>query len=66
MKVEATTYPGWNKHPVFRCRKRDDFDEVVNWMRKNKVESFLLSSGSTGYIFQVTRRHEWFALRWLS
>ena len=64
-KVESTSYPGWNNFPVYQCKRTDDWHEVTTWMHKNKCDSFLLSSGSTGYVFQVRSNHEWFVLRWL-
>jgi hypothetical protein len=66
MKIEPTTYPGWNNYPVYRVKSYDDYVEICSWMNKNKVESFLLGTGSIGYIFQVRKNHEWFALRWLA
>lgn len=66
MKVVPTSYPGWNNYPSYLVRDYDDYIEVSKWMNKNKVESFLLSSGSNGYTFQVRKNHEWFALRWLA
>ena len=65
MKVEPTSYPGWNSHPVYQVRSSRDWIELCQWMYKNKVEHFLLSSGSTGYTFQVKENNEWFILRWL-
>ena len=64
-KVEKTSYPGWNNHPVYRCMKTDDWHEITSWMYKNGCDHFLLSSGSTGYVFQVRENHDWFLLRWL-
>ncbi len=64
MKVEKSSYPGWNKHPVYRCAKTDHWQEVTNWMYSNDCDPFLLSSGSTGYVFQVRANHAWFVLRW--
>ena len=55
-KVEKTSYPGWNK--------TEDWREVSSWMYENESDHFLLSSGSSGYVFQVRANHEWFALRW--
>jgi hypothetical protein len=66
MKVKPTTYPGWNTYPVYRVKSYDDMIEISKWMNKNKVDSFLLSSGVNGYTFQVRKNHEWFALRWLA
>jgi hypothetical protein len=64
--VERTTYPGWHTFPVYRCRSHDDYLEVSAWMRANEVESFMLSTSSSGeYIFQVKSNHEWFVLRWI-
>lgn len=64
IKVEKTNYPGWSKFPVYRCAKLDDYHEVVDWMYRNESDPFLLSSGSTGYVFQVRENHDWFLLRW--
>ena len=65
MKIESTTYPGWNNYPTYRVSAFQDWLDIIGWMRKNKVEYFLLSSGSTGYTFQVKENNEWFMLRWL-
>ena len=65
MKIESTSYPGWNNYPTYRVSTFKDWQELCFWMYKNKVEHFLLSSGSTGYIFQVKENNEWFTLRWL-
>jgi hypothetical protein len=65
MKIESTSYPGWNNHPTYRVSTFSEWKELCFWMYKNKVEHFLLSSGSTGYIFQVKKNNEWFTLRWL-
>ncbi len=64
MKVERTSYPGWAGHPTYLVRNFKDYEEVCLWMYKNKVEHFLLSSGSNGYTFQVRDKKEWFMLRW--
>lgn len=64
-KVEKTSYPGWNNFPVYQCAKTEDWREVSSWMYENESDHFLLSSGSSGYVFQVRANHEWFALRWL-
>jgi hypothetical protein len=65
MKVESVSYPGWGNHPSYRVPSYDDYIEISSWMYKFKVEHFLLSSGSTGYIFQVRKNRDWFALKWL-
>ena len=62
--AERSSYPGWNNHPVYRCKTTDAWYEVSSWCRENEVETFLLSSGSTGYEFQVRTFHAWFVLRW--
>lgn len=62
--VEKTSYPGWNKYPVYKCNKTDDWYEVSTWMHQNDCDPFLLSSGSTGYVFQVRDNHAYFVLRW--
>ena len=64
MKVLRWSYPGWNNYPVYVVKTYTDYDEITRWMRSNGVEHFLVSSGSTGYTFQVKHNHEWFALRW--
>ena len=64
-KVEKTSYPGWNNHPVYRCARTDDWREVRSWMCGNNCDHFLLSTGSTGYVFQVRNNYDWFLLRWL-
>lgn len=63
-QVERSTYPGWNNYPVYKCRYSDEHNEVYDWMRANGCEHFLLSSGGSGYVFQVKTNHEWFILRW--
>jgi hypothetical protein len=65
MKVEPTNYSGWNNYPTYRVRSFNDFVEISQWMGQNNVENFLLSSGSTGYTFQVKNNHDWFVLKWL-
>ena len=65
MKVEKTTYPGWNIHPVYRCDKINDWHEIAAWAFRNSCEPFLLSSGGTGYVFQIRKNYKWFVLRWL-
>ncbi len=65
MKVEKTSYAGWDNYPVYCCSKTDDWYEVSSWMHKNSCEPFLLSSGSNrGYVFQVRENIEWFLLKW--
>ncbi len=64
MKVEPTSYPGWAGHPTYRVSNFQDWLDIVGWMIQNKVEYFLLSSGSGGYTFQVRDKKEWFMLRW--
>lgn len=64
MKVESTSYPGWAGYPTYIVRTFQEWLDIYGWMRENKVEHFLLSSGSNGYIFQVRENKEWFALRW--
>ena len=65
MKIKSSGYAGWNNYPVYTVNAFKDWDEITRWMRANGVEHFLLSSGSTGYTFQVTHNHEWFVLRWM-
>lgn len=64
MKIERTSYPGWGNYPSYLVRNYDDYMEICRWMYHNKVEHFLLSSGSAGYTFQVRENKEWFALKW--
>ena len=65
MKVELCRYSGWNDYPSYRVRMFQDWLDIYDWMNKNDVEHFLLSSGGNGYEFQVKTNHEWFALKWL-
>ena len=65
MKIQRTSYPGWNNHPVYCVSTSEDWWELGQWMRQNSVEYFLLSSGSPGYTFQIRENHSWFALRWV-
>ena len=65
MKIQPTSYPGWNNYPTYRVGTSEDWWELCQWMRQNSVKYFLLSSGSPGYTFQVRENQEWFALRWL-
>lgn len=65
MKVESYRYPGWPDHPSYIVGTYKEYIEITDWMYKNKIDQFLLSSSSTGYIFQVRTNHEWFLLRWL-
>jgi hypothetical protein len=64
MKIERTSYPGWVGHPTYLVRTVENWWEIRQWMYKNKVEHFLLSSGSNGYTFQVRENKEWFMLKW--
>ena len=63
-KVEKKSYPGWDKFPVYCCKTTNDWKEVSSWMYENNCDPFLLSSGSTGYVFQVRENYAWFVLRW--
>lgn len=63
-KVEKTTYAGWDNYPVYSCRDMDDWSEISEWMYKNGCKPFLLSSGSSRYVFQVRENYDWFVLRW--
>lgn len=67
MKVESYAYTGWGNNPTctYRCRTTDAWYEVSSWMRQNEVEFFMLSSGSNGYIFEVSSLHDWFVLKWI-
>lgn len=62
--VKKTQYPGWYDYPVYSTSSYSEYQEICKWMNDNRVENFLLSSGSGGYIFQVKSNHEWFILRW--
>lgn len=62
--INKTTYPGWNKHPVYHIDKIAEYRLIEDWMYRNECDPFLLSSGSNGYTFQVRQNHEWFVLRW--
>lgn len=64
MKVYKTTYSGWNNYPTYIVSGFQDWLDIIGWMRENKVEHFLLSSGIHGYTFQVKSNAEWFALKW--
>jgi hypothetical protein len=64
MKIEKTSYPGWNRHPAYHVPTRNDYMEITRWMYENEIEHFLLSSGSNGYTFQVKDKHAHFALKW--
>lgn len=64
-KIEKSSYDGWNDFPVYNCNKTDLWHEVSFWMRENDCDHFLLSSSSSGYVFQVRKNHEWFLLKWL-
>ncbi len=64
MNIERTSYPGWVGHPTYLVRTFKDWEEICMWMYRNKVEHFLLSSGSNGYTFQVRDNKEWFMLKW--
>lgn len=66
MKIKSGRYPGWDNFPIYTVSNWKDYCELTMWMRGNGVEHFMLSSGSTGYTFQVKHNHEWFALRWLN
>lgn len=65
MKIQLTDFPGWNEFPVYHVWKWVEYNEILNWMNKNRVKYFLLSSGANGYTFQVKTNHEWFILKWL-
>ena len=65
--IRRSSYPGWNEiYPVFHARTYAEYQEVGQWMADNRVEAFLLQSGSSGYTFQVRSNIEWFLLRWSS
>jgi hypothetical protein len=62
--ITRIRYAGWNDYPVYHAKTYAEYQTVGQWMAENRVEEFLLSSGSTGYIFQVKSNIEWFILRW--
>jgi hypothetical protein len=62
--VERSSYPGWNNYPVYCCTTTNNWYEVSSWCHESGVETFLLSSGSNGYTFQVRSLHPLFVLRW--
>lgn len=62
--ITRTRYPGWADYPVYHANTTAEYEEVSQWMAKNRVEEFLLQSGSAGYKFQVKSNIEWFMLRW--
>lgn len=63
IKVQKTSYPGWNDHPVYSTQA-GNWQELSSWMHKNDCDPFLLSSGSNGYVFQIRKNYAWFILRW--
>lgn len=63
--VEKTIYPGWESYPAYRCRTYEEYREISDWMYDNGVKTYLLTSGSGGYIFQIRGNHLMFQLRWL-
>ena len=65
MIAERTTYCGWNDYPVYLVREYNDYRSIAAWLRQNECDEFLLSTGPNGYIFQIRKNHEWFALRWV-
>lgn len=65
IRVWKSSYPGWNRHPVYTCGRSEHWHAVTQWMYSNDCDHFLLSSGSTGYTFQVRKNIEWFELKWL-
>ena len=62
--VERSGYSGWNDYPVYQIRNFEEYTKVCKWMAENNVKYFLLSSGYSGYVFQVKSNAEWFSLRW--
>lgn len=64
MKVTKTTYPGWSQYPCYHVRTHEDYHEVMGWCSLSATETFLLSSGSSGYVFQIKDNQDWFELRW--
>jgi len=61
--VKSQYYPGWPNSYYVRTIK--DYEEVCQWMRQNHCEEFLVSSGSSGYTFQVKSNLDWFILKWV-
>ncbi len=65
MKVERYDFNSWSsQYPMYRCRRFEDYQELIWWMRDNGVKYFLWSTGSGGYIFDVRENAEWFELKW--
>ena len=62
--VTRSRYPGWNDYPVYHAPTYKEYQAVGQWMAENRVEEFLLQSGSAGYLFQVKSNIEWFILKW--
>lgn len=62
--VEKTRNHWGSKFPTFLCRTLENYDKMCIWMRQNKVEYFLWSSGSGGYTFDIRTNIEWFILKW--
>ena len=79
MKVDRTDHssPGTLSYELaYVVYTADDYNKITTWMKENKVDYILISSVSnyrdrTGYdsrgrfVFKVTSRQDWFALRWL-
>jgi hypothetical protein len=42
----------------------DEWYKINTWMKVNKVQYILESSGLGEYIFTVTKNIEWFELKW--
>lgn len=59
-------YPGWDKYPTYKVNSYVEYEEIVRWMRNNKIGySAMRSKINDSYIFQVRTNHDWFILRWL-
>lgn len=65
MKVEKFDNR-WSKLNCYRVRTYKEWEIVRDWLYANKVNYDLLSSGGTGYVFEIRcERDCWFQLRWL-
>lgn len=51
-------------HPIYVCKTLSDYLGVACWMDQNDTKYFLISSGSSGYYFEVRTNTELFALVW--
>jgi hypothetical protein len=62
--ITRTRFAGWNDYPVYHARTYAEYQAVGQWMAENQVKKFLVSSGGSGYTFQVKSNIEWFMLKW--